>query len=126
MFIIAVALELTKMDTKVQYAGTLSMCLAAIGIVESGKFETAGAPKAVQDLESSAAVSSVTGVVDTFVKVQSKAGDIESSLGVLISKIDIIVRVGEKLATVSCFFIIWVPLMAILRSIHTPMLPGRC
>ncbi|KAJ7078242.1 hypothetical protein C8R44DRAFT_654640 [Mycena epipterygia] len=101
MFILlAVALELTKKDTKVKYAGTLSVCLAAIGSIEGGKIELAATRKDVQGLESAAAVSSITGAVDSIATVQSKAGDIESSLGILISKIDIIVRVGDKLAAI--------------------------
>ncbi|KAJ7879789.1 hypothetical protein B0H14DRAFT_2566635 [Mycena olivaceomarginata] len=65
---------------KVKSAGTLSMCLAAIGIVESGKIETAGAQKAVQDLESSAVVSSVTGVVDTIVNGTGPVPEIQHCL----------------------------------------------
>ncbi|KAJ7117549.1 hypothetical protein C8R44DRAFT_707901 [Mycena epipterygia] len=95
-----VALELMKKDKKVSAAGTLCVRLAAIGIVESGKIEMAGAQKAVQGLESSAVVSGVMGAGDTIAEVQSKARDIESSLGVLLSKINVIVSLGDKLATI--------------------------
>ncbi|KAJ7078260.1 hypothetical protein C8R44DRAFT_97350 [Mycena epipterygia] len=114
----AVALELTKKDTKVKYAGTLSVCLAAIGSIEGGKIELAGAQKDVEGLKSSAAVSSVTGVVDSIVAVQSKAGDIESSLGVLISKIDIIVSLGDKLATIHPYAnVAWKVLTSVYQAV---------
>ncbi|KAJ7936182.1 hypothetical protein B0H13DRAFT_1589744, partial [Mycena leptocephala] len=69
--------------------------------------EVTSAQKDLEGLENSAAVSGIMGVADTIVEVQSKAGDIESSLNVLIFKIDIIVRVGDKLAKASRFFI-WI------------------
>ncbi|KAJ7078254.1 hypothetical protein C8R44DRAFT_754923 [Mycena epipterygia] len=96
----AVALELTKKDTKIKYAGTLSVCLAAIGIVEAGKIEVTSVQKDIQALGNSAAVSGVIGVADTIAKVQSKAGDIESSLGIVISKLEIIIQVGDELAKI--------------------------
>ncbi|KAJ7847238.1 hypothetical protein B0H14DRAFT_3676577 [Mycena olivaceomarginata] len=103
-----VALELMKKNKKIDVAGTLSVCLAAIGIVESGQIGVTSAQKDIQGLESSATVSSAMGAADSLANLQSKAGDIEPSLGVLISKIDIIVSLGDKLATASHLLIIWV------------------
>ncbi|KAJ7117517.1 hypothetical protein C8R44DRAFT_707884 [Mycena epipterygia] len=114
----AVALELTKKDTKVKYAGTLSVCLAVIGSVEGGKIELTAAQKDVQGLESSPAVSSIMGAVDSIATVQLKAGDIESSLGVLISKINIIVRVGDKLATIHPYAnVAWKVLTSVYQAV---------
>jgi len=97
---LVVVLELMKKNKKINAAGSLSVRLAAIGSVEGGKLEVTRAQNAVKDIGNSAAVSGLIGVANTITTVQTKAGDIESSLGILISKIDIIVRVGDKLAKV--------------------------
>jgi hypothetical protein len=98
--VFAVALELTKKDIKVKRAGTLSVCLAAISIVEGGKIEVTSAQKDVDGLGKSPAVSGVMGAADTIAMVQTKAMDIESTLGAVISKISVIVSLGDKLAQV--------------------------
>ncbi|KAJ7117498.1 hypothetical protein C8R44DRAFT_673899, partial [Mycena epipterygia] len=95
-----VALELMKKDKKISVAGTLSVRLATIGIIEAGKIQVTSAQKDVQALGKSPVVSGVTGAVDTIAKVQSKAGDIGSSLGIVISKLEIIVQAGDELAKI--------------------------
>ncbi|KAJ6559940.1 hypothetical protein B0H19DRAFT_1146120 [Mycena capillaripes] len=113
-----VALELVKKDKRIKSAGTLAVRLAAIGIIEGGKTEVTSAQKAVEGLVDSGAVSGAMGAVDTVAKVQSKAGDIESSLGVLISKIDIIVRLGDKLAAIHPYAnVAWKVLTSVYQAV---------
>ncbi|KAJ7078237.1 hypothetical protein C8R44DRAFT_738410 [Mycena epipterygia] len=113
-----VELELTKKDAKVKYAGTLSVCLAAISIVESGKIEVTSAQKDVEVLGKSPVVSGVMGAADTIANVQSKAGDIESSLSILISKINIIVSLGDNLAQIHPYAnVAWKVLTSVYQAV---------
>ncbi|KAJ7353300.1 hypothetical protein DFH08DRAFT_856466 [Mycena albidolilacea] len=111
-------LELIKKDTKVKSAGTLSVRLAAISIVQAGRLEIVGAQTDIESIGFSSGAGRVMEAADTIVKVQSKGGDLASSLDVLISKIDIIVRVGDKLTKIHPYAnLAWKVLMSMYKAV---------